>query len=116
LHPAALCSILIRDASRRNDYFQTQAPQIHWLSHDATSNPGTSVGLPSAIARQVEQYAETVDASMSKAITALVRLGLQSQEDRKRQFFRRLKENLANDDPKQQDRIVDEFRALILGR
>jgi len=53
---------------------------------------------------------------MSKAIAALVRIGLQSQEDRKRDFFSRLKENLANDDPDQQDRMVDEFRALILGR
>ena len=54
--------------------------------------------------------------SMSKAITALVRQGLESQEDRKRQFFKKLKENLANDNPKEQDRLVDEFRALILGR
>jgi hypothetical protein len=53
---------------------------------------------------------------MSKAIAALVRLGLESQERRKREFFERLKENLANDDPDQQDRVVDEFRALILGR
>jgi len=53
---------------------------------------------------------------MSKAIAALVRLGLESQENRKCEFFKRLKENLANDDPNQQDRVVDEFRALILGR
>jgi hypothetical protein len=53
---------------------------------------------------------------MSKAIATLVRLGLESQEDRKREFFSRLKENLANDDPNQQDRLVNEFRALILGR
>ena len=53
---------------------------------------------------------------MSKAIAALVRLGLESQANRKREFFKRLKDNLAQDDPKQQDRIVDEFRALILGR
>ena len=39
-----------------------------------------------------------------------------SPEDRKREFLRKLKENLANDDPKQQDRLVDEFRSLILGR
>jgi uncharacterized protein YlaN (UPF0358 family) len=68
------------------------------------------------VANQVERYAETVDTSMSKAIAALVRLGLVSLEDRKREFFKRLKENLANDDPKQEDRLVDEFRALILGR
>src|SRR5258708_4059584 len=53
---------------------------------------------------------------MSKAIAALVRLGLENQENRKREFFKKLKENLAKDDPKQEDRLVDEFRALILGR
>jgi hypothetical protein len=78
--------------------------------------PRYSVGLPRAIAGQVEKYAETVDTSMSKAIAALVRLGLESQENRKREFFKRLRENLANDDPGQVDRVVDEFRALILGR
>jgi hypothetical protein len=50
----------------------------------------------------VARYAQTVDTSMSKAIAALVRIGLESQEDRKRDFFKRLKENLANDDPKLQ--------------
>jgi len=75
-----------------------------------------SVGLPSIVASQVERYAETVDASMSKAIAALVRLGLESQADRKREFFKRLKEDLAKDDPNEQDRVVDEFRTLILGR
>jgi len=64
----------------------------------------------------VEHYAETVDTSVSRAIATLVRLGLENQEHRKRDFFRRLKENLANEDPQQQDRMVDEFRALILGR
>jgi len=75
-----------------------------------------TVGLPSPLVSQVKKYAEIVDISMSKAIAALVRLGLQSQEDRKRQFFKRLKENLGNDDPGAQDRLVDEFRTLILGR
>ena len=78
--------------------------------------PRYSVGLPVTIATEVERYAETVDSSMSKAIAALVRLGLENQSNRKREFFRRLKENLAKDDPKEQDRMVDEFRALILGR
>lgn len=78
--------------------------------------PRYSVGLPSTVASQVERYAKTVDASMSKAIAALVRLGLENQANRKREFFKRLKENLAEDDPKVQDRMVDEFRALILGR
>ena len=75
-----------------------------------------TVGLVPSLARQVERYAERADTSVSKAIASLVRLGLESQEARKREFFRRLKENLADDDPKQQDRLVDEFRALILGR
>ena len=74
-----------------------------------------SVGLPRGIASQVERYAETADTSMSKAISALVRLGLESQENRKREFFKRLRENRANKDPKQEDRLVDEFRTLILG-
>ena len=78
--------------------------------------PRYSVGLPASLAQQVEHYAETVDTSASKAIATLVRLGLESQEQRKRDFFRRLKENLADDDPQQQDRMVDEFRALILGK
>ena len=69
-----------------------------------------------SVANQVERYARTVDTSMSKAIAALVRLGLEGQESRKREFFRSLKANLENDDPKEQDRLVDEFRAMILGR
>jgi hypothetical protein len=75
-----------------------------------------TVALPSGLAHQVEQYAETVDASKSKAIAALVRLGLESQQHRKREFFKKLKENLADDNPNQEDRLVEEFRALILGR
>lgn len=75
-----------------------------------------TVGLAPELADQVQRCAETVDASMSKAIAALVRLGLENQENRRREFFRRLKGNLASDDPCQQDRLVDEFRTLILGR
>src|ERR1700674_1961336 len=77
------------------------------------SRPRYSVGLPSTVASQVERYAETVDTSMSKAIAALVRLGLESQANRKSEFFKRLKENLAKDDPKEQDLMVEEFRTLI---
>jgi hypothetical protein len=62
------------------------------------------------------RYAEAVDTSMSKAIAAQVRIGLESQENRKREFFKRMKDNLANDDPKEQDRLVDGSRTLILGR
>ena len=75
-----------------------------------------TVGLAPSLASQVQRYAETTDTSISKAIAALVRVGLENQENRRREFFRRLKENVANDDPAQQDRLVDEFRTLILGR
>ena len=53
---------------------------------------------------------------MSKAIAALVRLGLEGQEGRRAEFFKELKANLAKDDPNQRDQLVDEFRTLILGR
>src|SRR5436853_206064 len=95
-------------------------------SRSAGEKPGKSprrkvesrytVGLAPSLAHQVQRYAQTVDTSMSKAIAALVRLGLEGQESRKREFFKRLKENLANDDAKQEDQLVDEFRTLILGR
>src|ERR1700683_150294 len=75
-----------------------------------------TVSLPPAVADNVARYAQAVDTSMSKAIAALVRLGLEGQESRKREVFRKLKTNLANYDPSQQDQMVDEFRALILGR
>jgi glucose-6-phosphate-specific signal transduction histidine kinase len=75
-----------------------------------------SVALPSALARQVETYAGTSDISISKAVAALVRLGLESQEARKREFFKKLRKNLANDNPKLEDQMVNEFRSLILGR
>jgi hypothetical protein len=74
-----------------------------------------TVGLTHSLADQVERYAQAVDTSMSKAIAALVRIGLESQESRKRDFFKKLKENLANDDPNELDRLVDEFRSMILG-
>ena len=52
---------------------------------------------------------------MSKAIATLVRMGLESQEKRKREFFQKLKVNL-NGDPKQEDQLIHEFTSLILGR
>src|SRR5580704_6034334 len=100
-------------APKQNSRVRGRKGQLNTRSKPATRY---TVGLPSPVASQVARYAETVDASMSKAIAALVRLGLESQENRKREFFKRLKENLGNDDPTQQDRLVDEFRTLILGR
>ncbi len=52
---------------------------------------------------------------MSKAIAALVRIGLEEQKERRREFLRRLRTNLANGDPRREDQMVDEFRRLILG-
>ena len=75
-----------------------------------------TVGLPADVAHRVERYAETADTSMSKAIAALVRLGLEGQEIRKREFFKKLKQNFASNDPANEDQLVDEFRDLILGR
>ena len=75
-----------------------------------------TVSLDPAIADNVARYARTADTSMSKAIAALMRVGLEGQEIRKREFFKKLKTNLANDDPGEQDQMVEEFRALILGR
>src|SRR5271170_228 len=75
-----------------------------------------SVALPSVLARQVETYAGTLDISVSKAVAALVRLGLESGEGRQREFFKKLKKNLANNDPQLENQMVDEFRSLILGR
>jgi len=63
----------------------------------------------------VERFARTTDTSMSKAIAGLVRIGLEGQEQRKQDFFKKLKANLDND-PNQQDQLVDDFRNLILGR
>ena len=85
-------------------------------NHEKEDQTRYTVGLSRRLARQVERYAATTDTSMSKAIASLVRLGIESQADRKRVFFKKLKENLTNDDPKQQDQLVDEFRDLILGR
>lgn len=89
--------------------------QHKFSSRQAKTETRYSVALEPKVADQVEKYAQIVDASMSKAIAALVRLGLESQQNRKREFFKKLKENLANEDPKQQDRLVDDFRAIILG-
>ena len=81
-----------------------------------TTEARYTVALSEGLAREVVRYAEATDTSMSKAIAALVRLGLEGQQNRKRQFFDKLKANLENDDPNQQDRVISEFRRLILGR
>ena len=108
------------NTSRRSPNQGTGTSKIRRAKAAPGTNPVSesryTVGLTPELAERVEQYAETADMSMSKAIATLVRLGLESQQDRKREFFKRLKKNLAEDDPKQQDRLVNEFRSLILGR
>ena len=51
---------------------------------------------------------------MSKAITT--RQSREGQENRKREFVKLLKRNLAIVDPKRRDRLANEFKTLILGR
>ena len=46
----------------------------------------------------------------------VVGLLLVRSESRKREFFEKLKANLANENPIQEDRMIDEFRSLILRR
>ena len=75
-----------------------------------------TVALSLSVARKVQRYAQTVDVSVSKALGTLVCLGLENQENRKREFFKKLKANRTVDEPGQQDQLVEEFRALILGR
>jgi hypothetical protein len=95
---------------------RTESTKSRRVRSRRTTESRYTVALTPDVIPAVEQYAKTVDASMSKAIATLVRLGLESQESRKREFFKRLKQNLADEDPKQQDRLVSEFRTLILGR
>lgn len=75
-----------------------------------------TVGLVPAIASRVERYAQAADTSMSKALSTLVRLGLEGQDQRKREFLKKLKANLNNDDSASAEQVIDEFRDLILGR
>ena len=75
-----------------------------------------TVALAPSIAHLVEKYAQATGISMSKAIAALVRMGLEGQQHRKREFFEKLRANLANEDPNREDQLIDEFRSLILGR
>ena len=79
-------------------------------------DPRYTVALESPLADDVARYADSLDTSMSKAIATLVRIGLESQAQRKREFFQKLRQNLASNDPSQEDRLVDEFRSLILGQ
>ena len=81
----------------------------------STGSARYTVALAPSLAHQVERYAKANDSSLSKAIAALVRIGLEGQEHRKREFFKKLKANLANADASREDELVDEFRSLILG-
>ena len=74
-----------------------------------------SVELAPKLAAQVHKLAVGDDLSMSKAIAELVGAGLE-ERSRKRKFFSKLKQNLSDTSPTRENRMVDEFRSLILGR
>jgi hypothetical protein len=71
-------SLTVNRLETRPEYYR----QKKSTAKTDAGEPRYTVGLPSALARRVERYAGTVDASMSKAIATLVRLGLESQEER----------------------------------
>lgn len=123
MSPYISCDLMQNDASRWSMPYSSRRNPKRAPAHRRKTGPAGSgaemrysVGLPTATAKQVEQYAQLVDSSMSKAIAALVRIGLESQEARRREFFGKLRKNLANDDPAREQELVDEFRTLILGR
>jgi hypothetical protein len=64
----------------------------------------------------VERYAKTADASMSKANRRACAHRPGGAGEPEARVFKKLKENLAQDNPQEQERLVDEFRDLILGR
>ena len=66
------------------------------------------------MATQVARYARQTDTSVSKAIAALVQIGLERRAGRQTEVLGKLKANLEK--PGTQEQPVDEFRDLILGR
>jgi hypothetical protein len=63
----------------------------------------------------VRNFAAETDSSLSGAIASLIDAGLE-EHARKQQFLSRLDKNLANTNRADEDRMVDEFRSLILGQ
>ena len=63
----------------------------------------STVRLAPRVANQVRKYTETADTSFSKVIAALMRLGLEGQENRKQVKER---ENLVDADPKHVYKLV----------
>jgi hypothetical protein len=53
----------------------------HQRKMESRFTGGFAQGFAACLASQVECYAETVETSMSKAVTALVRLNLEGQEE-----------------------------------
>jgi len=51
---------------------------------------------------------------MSKTVASSK--AVEAQQNRKREFVKLLKRNLAIVDPKRRDRLANEFKTLILGR
>jgi hypothetical protein len=67
------------------------------------------------VAKRVRDFAAESDTSISGAIATLIDVGLEERA-RRQQFLARLDKNLANTNPADQSRMVDEFCALILGQ
>jgi hypothetical protein len=78
-------------------------------------HPRFTVGLSPRAAKRVRALAAETDVSISGAIAALIDAGLEERA-RKQQFVSRVNKNLANTNPTDKNRMVDEFRALILGK
>jgi hypothetical protein len=73
------------------------------------------VDLNSRVAARVQKLAQGEDLSISKTIETLVMASLQERA-RKRRLVYKLNQNVAYTDAGAQGRMVDEFRALILGQ
>lgn len=67
------------------------------------------------IAEEIEQGEMTPAADHLQFCISRVSLAT-NRNIPKREFLAKWEENLANDDPAQQERLVDVFRDLILGR
>ena len=89
-------------------------PSSSTKNRSGNAEPRYSVGLTPSVATQVARYARQTDTSVSKAIAALVQIGLERRAGRQTEFLGKLKANLEK--PGAQEQPVDEFRDLILGR
>ena len=86
-----------------------------WVAMPTATRTRFRVELNNRVAARVQKLAVGEDLSISKAIESLITSGL-DERARKRKFVTKLSQNLANTDARAQNRMVDEFRDLILGQ